>query len=97
MNIIRKIGKSKGIIIPKAYLDSLGLEEGTIVDIRVVGDHLTVKPAKRKYSLDELVAKMLPEHNIPELITGEFGAEELEYKHQKEVAVDEPKKITRTR
>jgi len=97
MSIIRKIGKSKGIIIPKAYLDSLGLDEGTVVDIRVVGDHITVKPSKRKYSLDDLVAKMRPEHNIPELIAGEFGAEKLEYKHQTEVKIDEPKKITRTR
>jgi len=96
MNIIRKIGRSKGIIIPKAYLDSLGLEEGTIVEIQVVGDHLTVKPAKRKYSLDELVAKMTPEHNISEIITGEYGAEKLEYKGKIEVA-DEPKKIAGTR
>lgn len=78
MHVIRKIGQSKGIIIPKAYLDSLGLKEGTVVDIRVVDDQIIVKESKKKYTLEELVAQMHPEHNIPELITGEVGDEKLD-------------------
>lgn len=85
MHVIRKIGQSKGIIIPKAYLDSLGFIEGTIVDIRVIDDQIIVKQAKPKYTLEELVSQMRPEHNIPELIQGEVGEEILEYNDNPEV------------
>jgi len=35
--------------------------------------------AKQKYNLEDLGSQMQPEHTIPELITGEIGAEKLEY------------------
>lgn len=96
MQKIFKVGNSRGVTIPKAYADQLGLEEGAFVHVRLSGQEIILKPAKRKYTLEELVSQMRPEHNIPELITGEFGAEELEYKTSKEVA-DEPKKTPGTR
>jgi antitoxin MazE len=97
MHVIRKIGQSKGIIIPKAYLDSLGLAEGTFVDIRVIDDQIVVKQARRKYTLEELVSQMQTEHNIPELIQGEVGEEILEYNNNTETSNNEPEKNSRTR
>lgn len=88
MQKIFKVGNSKGVTIPKAYADQLGLEEGTQVELRLNGKEIVLRAARKKYSLEELVSKMRPEHNIPELITGEFGAEKLEYKSRTEV-VDE--------
>lgn len=91
MSVIRKIGQSKGLIIPKNCLDTLGFEEGTPVTIRVIGDELVIKRARKKYTLDELVSRMSPEHNTPELITGEVGDEISEYEPKKTKIINEKK------
>lgn len=94
MQKIIKVGNSKAFTIPKAFADQLGLDEGSLVIVRLVKGEIILKPARKKYSLEELIAQMRPEHNIPELIAGEFGAEKLEYKPSKDVEVDD-EKITR--
>jgi antitoxin MazE len=83
MQVIRKIGKSKGIIIPKAYLDSVGLDEGAHVEIRVIGKEIIIKPAPHKYNLADLVAQMMPENTHPETPFGsDVGAEIVEYQSE---------------
>ncbi|MFO1259253.1 MAG: AbrB/MazE/SpoVT family DNA-binding domain-containing protein [Gammaproteobacteria bacterium] len=84
--VIRKIGNSEGVIIPKALLESLGLSLGRSVDLELVDGQLILRPNKRKYTLEGLVAQMLPEHEAPEIPVGsEVGEEVVEYEVEKEV------------
>jgi len=47
--IITKWGNSKGIRIPKPYLENLGLSENDIVNISMDGDAIIIKkPTNRK-------------------------------------------------
>ncbi|MCS5710518.1 AbrB/MazE/SpoVT family DNA-binding domain-containing protein [Candidatus Berkiella aquae] len=79
---IRDIGNSLGIIIPKAYSDSLGLKSGREVTIEMKEGALIIKP--HKYTLEQLVAQMSPENEHPEISTGEeMGAEIVEYNTRK--------------
>lgn len=64
---VRRMGNSLGIIIPKAYLDSLGLHEGSKVALEQEDGSLLLTPTKKKYQLEELVAKMTPENIHPEV------------------------------
>lgn len=75
---IRRMGNSLGIIIPKAYLEALGLHEGSKVDLAQDDSALVLTPTKKKYSLEELVAQMTPENSHPEMNAGHaVGAEVL--------------------
>lgn len=47
--------------------------------IDIINEQIVVEQVKHKYTLEELVAQMRPEHNIAELIKGEIGEERLEY------------------
>jgi antitoxin MazE len=53
---IQRWGNSLAIRIPKAYALEAGLEENTEVEIGVRGGTLHVRPARKDWSLDELVA-----------------------------------------
>ena len=53
---ISKWGNSLGVRIPKAVAMEVGLDEGANVDVRVSGKNLVLAPARRDYSLRELVA-----------------------------------------
>jgi len=47
--IITKWGNSKGIRIPKPYLENLGLNENDVVNISINDDTIIIKkPSKRK-------------------------------------------------
>lgn len=47
-NRLQKWGNSKGVRIPKVYLDSLGLQEGDLVDVLLVEDKIVISKAKKK-------------------------------------------------
>lgn len=45
---VRKIGNSAGVILPKAALTALGVEEGGAVEFAYGVNEVTLRPAKRK-------------------------------------------------
>ena len=77
---VRKIGNSEGIIIPKAFLETLGLSPGKEVGLEVVGGQLILKPIQARYNLEDLVAQMSDENEHPETSSGRLvGEEVIEY------------------
>lgn len=67
---LQRWGHSVGVRLPKPMLDQLGLAAGTPVDVLVEGDHLVIRPAPRRMTLDALLAQCKPE-NRPDPI--DFG------------------------
>ena len=59
---IRKIGNSKGAVIPAPLLKDLGVDEGQILQANIVEGRLVIeKMIKPEYSLNDLLAKCEPE------------------------------------
>ena len=56
---IRKSGGSLIMTIPQAYTEQNQIEAGEEMSVEIVGDTLSIKPAKnkKKYSLDQLLAE----------------------------------------
>jgi antitoxin ChpS len=58
---LRKVGGSVMLTVPPAILQQLGLGPGATVGIDVEDGRLIIEPApKRRYSLDELLARCDP-------------------------------------
>jgi antitoxin MazE len=54
---MQKWGNSYAVRLPKAVVQETGIREGEALQVEVVNRHIRLRrPAKRKYSLDELVA-----------------------------------------
>lgn len=53
---LRKAGGSVTVTIPPAYLRDAGLGAGSVVCLEIVGDKLTISPAQRRVSLQDIVA-----------------------------------------
>jgi antitoxin MazE len=67
---LQKWGHSVGVRLPKPMLEQLGLAAGAPVDVLIEGDHLAIRPVRRRTALDELLAQCRPE-NRPDPI--DFG------------------------
>lgn len=84
---IRKINQAKGVILPKMYLDSLGLKEGTSVEISLSGEEIIIKRARPKYNLEDMLAQITPYNQHLEINFGpDVGEEIVEYKPEKNYA-----------
>lgn len=69
---VQKWGNSLGLRIPRSMTERLSVEAGTIVEIEVVGDQITIRPIVRQAcSLQELLAGVSDENLHSTL---EFGA-----------------------
>ena len=55
-------GNSLAVRLPGAYVKDLGLSEGAELEVSVVGDGLLLRPAKKAYTLEELVAQITEEN-----------------------------------
>ncbi|NWC64341.1 AbrB/MazE/SpoVT family DNA-binding domain-containing protein [Cedecea sp. P7760] len=53
---IKKWGNSAGMVIPGALMDELGVKIGQSMEAEVIDNQLIMKPARKKYTLDELLA-----------------------------------------
>ncbi len=63
MQTISKWGNSLAVRIPAGAADSVGLSEGSEVDITVKAGALIVKPSRKlRYELKELVDQITPEN-----------------------------------
>jgi antitoxin MazE len=59
---IGRWGNSLAVRLPGTYVKDLGLSEGMELEVSVVGDGLLLRPAKKEYSLEELVAQITEEN-----------------------------------
>jgi len=57
---IAKWGNSLGVRIPKDVAREVGLDEGSEVEVKVSGRSLVLAPARRTYTLGELVDAITP-------------------------------------
>jgi antitoxin MazE len=64
MQTISKWGNSLAVRIPAVFAETVGLEEGTVVDLKVRAGQLIVVPAEsQKYDLQQLVDKITPKNS----------------------------------
>jgi antitoxin MazE len=77
VQVIRKIGNSSGVIIPKTILEQVGIEKE--VEMEVVGNTIVLMPHKShpRQGWDEafqtaIGAGDLPENDLLERITNDF-------------------------
>jgi antitoxin MazE len=69
---MQKWGNSYAVRLPKAVVQETGLKEGEALQVDVVNRHIRLRrPARRDYSLDELVSR-INRSNLHEEV--DFGA-----------------------
>lgn len=72
-------GNSLGIRIPKDAADRIGIDQGSEMELTVIGNEniITLKPkkARKQYSLDELLGQITPENRHEEIDFGTEGRE----------------------
>lgn len=61
MTKLRKVGGSIMLAVPPALLDTLGLSADRLVGLDVVNGELVVRPARPRYTLDELLSQTDPD------------------------------------
>lgn len=74
---IRSWGNSLGVRIPKRIADNLSFSDGTKVNIVQQGDKIIIERAKKKPTLDDLLAKCVGENPHPEYFSEPMGREEI--------------------
>lgn len=55
---VQKWGNSLGLRIPKAFAAEAKVGEGSAVELSIEKGTLLVRPVRRRYSLDELLARV---------------------------------------
>ena len=73
---LRQSGGSVILAIPKAVLESLGLGADSKVVLGISGRTLTITPG---FSIDDMVARITPENSHELIVSGERGAEQIEW------------------
>lgn len=77
--VAQKWGNSLGIRIPKDAADIIGIDQGSEIELYVIGSEniITLKPKKirKKYTLEELLSQITPENRHKEIDFGTEGRE----------------------
>lgn len=73
---VSKWGNSLAIRLPKAAADSLRVKDGEAVELAIEGDALTIRSAKPRYRLADLLAGITSK-NRPEAVEFPPAGEEL--------------------
>lgn len=73
---VQRWGNSLAIRIPKAFAAQAQLTENTDVDISLDGDRIVVTPARRTWSLRELVSDITPANRHREILWGDRTGKE---------------------
>jgi antitoxin MazE len=58
---VARWGNSLGLRLPRAMARQIGVEAGGRVEILAEGDHLIVRLAPARWTLDDMLANMTPE------------------------------------
>lgn len=69
-------GNSLGLRIPRSVVVDANVADGDEVDVTVQDGAIVVRPAVRRYTLDELVAGITPRNKHPEVDWGAPVGEE---------------------
>lgn len=76
--VLDRWGNSLGVRLPKGIAESAGLQIGDAVDVAFQDGTITIKHARPRYALAELLEGMTPDTVHPEVDWGEpVGAETL--------------------
>ncbi|WP_243313148.1 AbrB/MazE/SpoVT family DNA-binding domain-containing protein [Fundidesulfovibrio agrisoli] len=75
--VLKRWGNSIGLRIPKGIADAAGFKADDAVSIDTSVDGLTIKKARRKYDLAELLSKVTPENRHDALDMGGQKGREL--------------------
>ncbi len=67
---ISKWGNSLGLRLPKSVAREAELDEGDTVDVSVRNGAIVIQPSRRRYSLQQLVAKITPRNRHDEVDWG---------------------------
>ena len=67
---VSKWGNSLGLRIPKSLAQELQMADGDAVEIAVENGALVVRPEKKRYTIEELVADITPENRHDEIDWG---------------------------
>jgi antitoxin MazE len=73
---IAKWGNSLAIRLPRSLAAEIGLQEGTPVDLQAEDGMLTIRPARPKYRLADLLARLDPDQVHEEVDWGGRQGEE---------------------
>jgi antitoxin MazE len=73
---VQRWGNSLAIRIPKAFAAQAQLTENTDVNISLDGDRIVVTPARRTWTLRELVGDITPANRHREIEWGERAGKE---------------------
>lgn len=73
---VAKWGNSLGLRLPKAVAQEAEIGDGDTVDVSVQNGAIVIRPAKARYSLDELVARITPKNRHPETDWGKPAGRE---------------------
>lgn len=73
---VQRWGNSLAIRIPKAFAAQAQVSEDTVVDISIDGHTITISPARREWTLDELVKKITPSNRHREIGWGQNTGKE---------------------
>lgn len=68
---VQKWGNSLAVRIPKNITKDIKVEEGSTMDINVENGNIILSPAKKGYSLNELLKNITKENIHSEVSTGD--------------------------
>lgn len=74
---IQRWGNSLAIRIPKAFAAQAQLDENSDVEISIEGNRIVVSPARREWTLHELVKSIKPSNTHGEITWGDRSGEEV--------------------
>lgn len=60
--LLKRWGNSLGFRIPKGIVESAGLKADDVIEIDASQDGFTVKKARKRYVLKELLSRVTPEN-----------------------------------
>jgi antitoxin MazE len=72
---VQKWGNSLAVRIPSSIAEQIDLCQGSEVELSVGNQSITLKPKKKKPTLEELVAQITPENKHEEVDLGREGKE----------------------
>ena len=64
---VSKWGNSLGIRISKAIAEAVNVEDGDEVDVQVQNGAIVIRPAVRRYTIEELVEGITPKNRHAEI------------------------------
>jgi antitoxin MazE len=73
---VQRWGNSLAVRIPKAFAAQANLSEDTAVEMSVEGDRIVLAPARREWTLAELVRQISPANRHDEVEWGESAGRE---------------------